>query len=1164
MKKRIISLLLALSMMISLVPVSALADTGGGTTPLAAGDDVGQELVMNANGVPDTSNMMHDAEGVYHGNNWTYGPGGRYGRLTLTSGKWDFSNTKPADSTGSALSAVNCIVQINDGATVKGGIFNIVVNTGNSEQNIKGGTIAGGTFKSSVNNCGGTIKAGEFTHCVNDNLGDAKGTIEGGTFASNGNFDSVTNYGIISGGIFNGLVTSYRKGVIEKGTFNGKVSNYGSISGGYFLSADNKYDTDSKVSGGVFKTIPSKVESTSNLYKIQFDSESGAETTNTLSVDNHDFGMTSVYVVGTDDTELTVTAKDKILTSVNNKANTTANSNSITFKPGEVKLDDEKEGNAYLLKLNAKIYNGELVIGTDGKPVTEGRKPYGDNGVKGNGWTYENGTLTILTGHTESFTGPGVNKKLKVNVVVQKGAAVESGRFYKTVENHGTMSQALFCGNVTNTGDGTMNKCTFWDFEFTGNLTITITNEGEMEECIVMNDVTMLTNKGTMIRSSVGAKTVLGNGTYDTCLLAKNYGIAGTHKVTTKNETDKIMVRLVNDDGIQYYAEVEETEVYFTGTPRLKVQIGRYDDRWIRIPLTNVNGDENYGFTLSRDNFYIFAVPANSDVILNDTVKHTLTVKDGTIKVGEEAKDSPATLAEDTVVTVTASAPESGKYFAGWTVSDGVTLTHNGEEVDLSENHLVFNMPAKSFTLTANFETARTNILFNKDGTLNLDGVKNNSGDGWYYSEGALYLNPATATEYDFAHVDPQNKDGAKLDAVNVPIHVVNSTVTIKGGTFEAEVESTVADATFKNCIFKGEVDIQAICNVDNCIFTKSCTITNLYGEQNCLFEKEPGGSIVTYELTEASGATVTATLDGCEGEVSGTKLYFTGTPTLKVKVADGIVEKANGEAVGDAENGWYTVTAKNVMAEDDEQIVLTKGTSTPDPVDPNPTPNPDDQPKTYTVTVKGGKINNETEVKAEKGTKLTVDVDETEVPEGMTFDVWSIRFPEGVKDTLTPSVKLHDPHMDFTMPEANITIEAQYRSSELPGEDDGPSALGTMATVAVGGAAAGILVWQGVSLGVDSYLQLNLPKGAAVPTNRRELVVLLWETAGKPETALPSLYSDVPAEEIELQKATRWAIDNGLVKPADDSDASRFDPDRYVTKYDVFGAWLKLKKLMK
>ena len=128
------------------------------------------------------------------------------------------------------------------------------------------------------------------------------------------------------------------------------------------------------------------------------------------------------------------------------------------------------------------------------------------------------------------------------------------------------------------------------------------------------------------------------------------------------------------------------------------------------------------------------------------------------------------------------------------------------------------------------------------------------------------------------------------------------------------------------------------------------------------------------------------------------------------------------------------------------------------------------------------------------------MDVDESEVPEGMTFDVWSIRFPEDVKDTLTgdPSVMLHDPHMSFTMPEADITIEAQYRSSELPGEDDGPSTLGTMATVAVGGAAAGILVWQGVSLGVDSYLQLNLPKGVAVPTNRRELVKLLWGDGGQ------------------------------------------------------------------
>ena len=628
----------------------------------------------------------------------------------------------------------------------------------------------------------------------------------------------------------------------------------------------------------------------------------------------------------------------------------------------------------------------------------------------------------------------------------------------------------------------------------------------------------------------------------------------GTTCYTVKaGDSSKLGVKVNGAEFVDFGTD----EARVVGNFEFSVQLRDTNDDVVEI--TNINGKEigsAYGSHYMNGGPAVEFTMPSENVVLNQeptTKTYTLTVVDGKTSTGKTSEE----LKEGTEVAVDATVPDD-KVFTGWTVSDGVTLTHNGEEVDLSEKHLVFNMPAKTFTLTANFETARTNILFNEDGTLNLDGVKNNSGDGWYYSEGALYLNPATATEYDFAHVDPQNKDGAKLDAVNVPIHVVNSTVTIAGGTFKAEVESTVINATFKNCVFNGEVDIQTICNVDNCIFTKSSTITNLYGEQNCLFEKEPGGSIMTYELTEKTGATVTATLDGCEGEVSGTTLYFSGTPTLKVKVADGIVEKANNKPVGDADaNGWYAVTA----AEDDEQIVLTKGEKT--------TPNPDDQPKTYTVTTDSyGKVNGgaSATVKENDWVHMTV----AEVPEGMTFDYWDI--PDALLKALqkqNSGFRNNVENLNFQMPnmgeeEQTFDIKANFRSSELPGEDDGPSALGTMATVAVGGAAAGILVWQGVSLGVDSYLQLNLPQGVAVPTNRRELVVLLWETAGKPETALPSLYSDVPAEEIELQKATRWAIDNGLVKPADDSDASRFDPDRYVTKYDVFGAWLKLKKLMK
>ena len=544
-------------------------------------------------------------------------------------------------------------------------------------------------------------------------------------------------------------------------------------------------------------------------------------------------------------------------------------------------------------------------------------------------------------------------------------------------------------------------------------------------------------------------------------------------------------------------------------------------------------------------------------------------------------------------VTVKANVPY-GKYFAGWEAKEtgtdtAVTLRDwSGKVIDLMDEKLTilrFPMPDKAVTLTAVYKDCEKKLVMKADGTPDLTHVyKENGrryvGDGWWYfsvedgSEvNALYLSPDELTEYDFAHTDPIGKTGT-LEAVNCIIVEYNTNATIVGGTFAEEVDNrgTIQNGTFKGKVYNGDTPysgkIENGTFVGEVINSNNSTITGgifAGGVKRGETDVISGGIFNEGTALKGINGAHKIVLEGAQilsingvSRANGWSNVYTFAETELTVEASQSIYNVNGETTG--ATGLKTSTIKFTMS--DEDVVLNKGV-TPDP---NPTPNPDDQPKTYTVTVKGGKINNETEVKAEKGTKLTVDVDESEVPEGMTFDVWSIRFPEDVKDTLTgdPSVMLHDPHMSFTMPEADITIEAQYRSSELPGEDDGPSTLGTMATVAVGGAAAGILVWQGVSLGVDSYLQLNLPKGVAVPTNRRELVKLLWETAGKPEAALPSLYSDVPAEEIELQKATRWAIDNGLVKPADDSDASRFDPDRYVTKYDVFGAWLKLKKLMK
>lgn len=557
-------------------------------------------------------------------------------------------------------------------------------------------------------------------------------------------------------------------------------------------------------------------------------------------------------------------------------------------------------------------------------------------------------------------------------------------------------------------------------------------------------------------------------------------------------------------------------------------------------------------------------------------------------------------------VTVKANVPY-GKYFAGWKATEtgtdtAVTLRDwSGKVIDLMDENLTtlrFPMPDKAVTLTAVYKDCEKKLVMKADGTPDLTHVyKENGrryvGDGWWYfsvedgSEvNALYLSPDALTEYDFAHTDPIGKTGT-LEAVNCIIVEYNANATIVGGTFAEEVDNrgTIWNGIFKGKVYNGDVPYSATIKngtfMGEVINSNNSTITGgvfAGGVKRSETDVISGGIFNEGTALKGINGAHKIVLEGAQilsingvSRANGwSNVYAFAETELTVEASQSIYN-VNGETTG--ATGLQTSTIKFTMS--DEDAVLNKGV-TPDPETkpnpnptPNPTPNPDDQPTTYTITTDiYGEVNGgaSATVKENDWVHMTV----AEVPEGMTFDYWNI--PDALLKALqkqNSGFRNNVESLSFQMPnmgeeEQTFVIKANFRSSELPGEDAGPSTLGTMATVAVGGAAAGILVWQGVSLGVDSYLQLNLPKGVAVPANRRELVVLLWETAGKPETALPSLYSDVPAEEIELQKATRWAIDNGLVKPADDSDASRFDPDRYVTKYDVFGAWLKLKKLMK
>ena len=373
---------------------------------------------------------------------------------------------------------------------------------------------------------------------------------------------------------------------------------------------------------------------------------------------------------------------------------------------------------------------------------------------------------------------------------------------------------------------------------------------------------------------------------------------------------------------------------------------------------------------------------------------------------------------------------------------------------------------------------------------------------------------------------------------------------TIKGGTFDGAVENNgmIENGTFHDEVknngtindgaFNGKVENNSVINSGT--FHGEVVNTTMGRIENGTFNDavENNGTIENgtfHDAVKNNGIINGGTFNGAvenNGTINGGT--FNGAVTGSGTVSGSITGSGtlNGEPI----------------------------TKTPEPEPkPKPEPKPEPEPTTYTVTVIGGTIDGKTSVSAKENDTLTVVLDQNDIPDGMTFDLWSISSDKLSGDI---NVDYRAEAMTFQMPAEDVTIRAQYRSAEII-EDAAPSPLATAATIAVGGAAAGIVVWQGVSLGVDLYLTSALPQGVPVPTDRRALALLLWETAGKPEVALPTLYGDIPAEEIELQKATRWAVQNGLMDAADKKDASFFDPDHYVTKMDVFGAWLRLKKLL-
>ena len=238
-------------------------------------------------------------------------------------------------------------------------------------------------------------------------------------------------------------------------------------------------------------------------------------------------------------------------------------------------------------------------------------------------------------------------------------------------------------------------------------------------------------------------------------------------------------------------------------------------------------------------------------------------------------------------------------------------------------------------------------------------------------------------------------------------------------------------------------------------------------------------------------------------------------------------------------------------------------GESTEQPDTPD---QPEEKEPEYTITVEDGQINGKASATVKAGDTVSLTVGE--VPESMAFLYWDI--PTELMQALTEQdVNFNNKaeNLTFTMPklaesaEKSFTIRAAFGTAETA--DDGDySALGVVTGVVAGGAAATVVGWQLYNIGTDLYLQAVLPKGAAIPTNRQELALLLWQNAGKPE-AVTASYADIANDQTDAQKAARWAVANGLLDAAGE-DATVFAPAKSVSRFTVIKAWNKAQKLKK
>ena len=486
---------------------------------------------------------------------------------------------------------------------------------------------------------------------------------------------------------------------------------------------------------------------------------------------------------------------------------------------------------------------------------------------------------------------------------------------------------------------------------------------------------------------------------------------------------------------------------------------------------------------------------------------------------------------------------------------------------------------------------------------LNADGTPAGYGDGehWYYSAasgcqldtGVFALQPSSEPEAESALKARLFRIGDKAELVRGTVGCgtnnygtifdgifqgkVANFRTISGGTFQGSVNNyqTISDGTFQGKVdndgvisggtFKGEVFNYG--TISDGTFQGS--VYNSKDISGGTFQKPVNnyggtisGGIFKKAVEVYASAGHNATIEGGTFE-KGMKL---ANDDASITISDGLF---NGEVFIERcrsplsiTGGLFTQAVNASSIDDPTNLQITGGyfvnkPTLPEGSDTGFTTVSDQAGRTFQVPVNDGF--------SENGYKTLY------VPHGMSerqANPITVKTDTALIDCLADDVSIMGTDKVQLNDDGSYTIEVYQPTSIVlvtkepapptpddPGELDpafssGAAALG----VVLGTAGLGYVAYiNGTSL----YLHYALP-GGFIPSTRQELANVLWTTAGKPDPVSTALYTDIPADNIEQQKAARWCVEQGLLS----DHGATFGPDTKVTNARIIRAWNSLKKV--